>query len=395
MTTVLYFQSGVAESNAVKLDGFCRYAKAAKWRVQVVPYAKAAENREWRDGNKMAFDIKALLSLWSPAGVVVEAGSSPGALSSQMFSRIPAVFLDQSPSSEETLCVYSDAKQIAEAAARELLAADAASFAYVPFRDDVAWSRERGEAFAEAIRQNGRQCRIFGTCPQGKGHGAQLRRHLCDCLRSMPLPCGVFAANDHLAAIVLECAARVGIKVPKDMAVIGVDNDKSICEHTSPTLSSIISDFGRGGYMAGELLHKRISHPRRKVSNVRFGVLGVRRRESTFAYSRPADNRIKDAVEFIRLHACDRISSRDVIERMQCSRRMAEMRFREVTGHSMLDEIQAARLSCAKELLANTNESVAAIADRCGYSTTEPLRRIFLKIDGMSPLQWRKRIAHL
>ena len=210
----------------------------------------------------------------------------------------------------------------------------------------------------------------------------------------MPLPCGVFAANDHLASVVLECAARVGIKVPKDMAVIGVDNDKSICEHTSPTLSSIISDFGRGGYMAGELLHNRISHPRRKEPNMRFGVLGVRRRESTFAYSRPADNRIRDAMEFIRLHACDGISSRDVVERMHCSRRMAEIRFREVMGCSMLDEIRAVRLSCAKELLANTSESVAAIADRCGYSTTESLRRIFLETDGITPFQWRKRVAH-
>ena len=391
--TSLYFQSGIAESNAAELEGFCRYAKMAKWRVQVVPYAHAANNREWHVGSKMELDIKALLSFWSPVGVVVEAGSAPGVLNSQMFGRIPTVFLDQSPSTDEEQCVYSDAWSIAETAARELLLVNAASFAYVPFRDDAVWSRERGEVFAEIIRQNGRECRIFSPCSQWKDHG-EIRRQLCDCLGTMPLPCGVFAANDHLASIVLECAARIGIKVPKDMVVIGVDNDKAICEHTSPTLSSIIQDYGRAGYMAGELLHKRILHPRSKVHSQCFGVLGVRRRESTFAYSRPADNRIKDAVEFIQLHACEKISSRDVIERMKCSRRMAEVCFREAMGRSILEEIQSARLSCAKELLSSTTESVAAIADRCGYSTTESLRRIFLEAEGVSPLQWRKRIAH-
>ena len=392
MATVLYFQSGVAESNTSKLEGFYRYAKTARWRVQVVPYAEAVANREWLDPDAEP-NLKVLLSFWKPDGAVVDAGSSPGLLRASAFAGTPVVFLDKSVTAGET-CVTGDSRAIAAIAARELLEGDAASFAYVPFPAPVSWSRERGEAFAEMVRLNGREYQVCSMENVSSGYNSY-SSCLCAWLEALPKPLGVFAANDHVASITLGCAARAGIKVPDDMTLIGVDNDLTICEHTSPSLSSIVPDFGRAGYLAGELLQAKMAHRRRKVAGITFGALGVRRRESTFAYSRPVDDRIRAAMAFIHGHACDKITSRDVIQKMRCSRRLAEVRFREALGHSILDEIQAVRLDHAKSLLVNTHETVAAIAARCGYATSEPLRRLFLAAEGMAPLRWRNKAAQM
>lgn len=51
----------------------------------------------------------------------------------------------------------------------------------------------------------------------------------------------------------LNICARLGLSVPDDIAILGVDNDEGICENTVPTLSSIAPDFTEGGYLAASI----------------------------------------------------------------------------------------------------------------------------------------------
>ena len=83
-------------------------------------------------------------------------------------------------------------------------------------------------------------------------------------------------------------------------------------------------------------------------------------------------------------------SSSEVVAAFKCSRRMAEIRFRQIAGRSILDEIQAVRLDKAKELLKNSSLDISAIANFCGFKASNALWKFFRQETGVSPSEWRK-----
>ena len=97
------------------------------------------------------------------------------------------------------------------------------------------------------------------------------------------------------------------------------------------------------------------------------------------------------ALKPIRRNACDGLKSKDVVVEMGCSRRLAELRFRVVTGRSILEEILSVRIERAKYLLEHSEKSIAEIAAACGYGSANALRKVFAVETGKNPLAWRKR----
>ena len=67
------------------------------------------------------------------------------------------------------------------------------------------------------------------------------------------------------------------------------------------------------------------------------------------------------------------------------------MRFREATGHAVLDEIMHVRLEKAYTLLSQTDTAIGAIPSLCGFRSERTLEALFLDRTGMSMRDWRKR----
>jgi transcriptional regulator GlxA family with amidase domain len=88
--------------------------------------------------------------------------------------------------------------------------------------------------------------------------------------------------------------------------------------------------------------------------------------------------------------ACEGLTARAVIAEMGCSRRLAEMRFREVTGHSILDEITEIRLANARMMLRDPRKTVEMVAASCGYNSPVALRKAFLSHTGEKLAVWRE-----
>ncbi len=120
------------------------------------------------------------------------------------------------------------------------------------------------------------------------------------------------------------------------------------------------------------------------------GPLMVLRRKSTSGRGRH-EPRILKAVEMIRAEACDGLTAAKLAARFDCSRRLFNMRFREATGHSVLDEILHVRLEKAFTLLAKTDTPIGAIPDFCGFRSYWALDFLFRTRFGMSMREWRKR----
>lgn len=186
----------------------------------------------------------------------------------------------------------------------------------------------------------------------------------------------MFAANDSVAAGVIAACDHRHLNIPEDVAVLGVDNDESVCEALRPTLSSIATDIMSMRNESLKLLEQIISGNPLENRRMTVKPLGVVRRASTLRIQK-SDPAVLAACELIRQRACDGLKARDVAATFPCGRRMAEIRFRAAIGHSILDEIRSVRRTRAEMALSpfrtQLRDEVAAL---CGYASWSSVHRL-------------------
>ena len=364
-----------------RLAGVYRYAKKAGWQVSVAEYGRNFDS------------IPTALKFWSPDGLIVEGGYTELADFRQSdFKGYPAVFCDARASRMRKgySGVMHDSSETATLAAKELLSLDFSSYAFVGNLQPRDWSDCRREVFAKAVKAAGKRLDVFQ--PSAADGFNTFREKLGVWLAALTHPCGVLAANDTTADVVLHVLRNMRVKVPEEIAVIGIDNDPLICENTTPTLTSVAPDFEKSGYLAAEMLDAKMKG-KGGCSEIRmFTALQVIHRGSTRILKR-RDDAIKKALEFIRERISDGISPRDVVRQIGGSRRQAECRFREFVGMSIGEELNAVRLETAKKLLADPSVPINSVGARCGYADDSSLRRMFKCATGMSLSEYRKAMS--
>ena len=332
--------------------------------------------------------VRRLLKGGKIIGIVT---SLPVPLPKDILSRQPVVCFDCEVSGLMEGCpdIRHDATYTAHLAARELSSLSIRNFAYVHAPSALYWSHARCAAFELEVAARGGVFSDAFSMP-----GIHDRRKLVPALSrwvsDLPKPCGIFAANDETAEPLLSACARVGIQIPKDVAVIGVDDNQLVCTTVSPALSSIAPDWEAGAFMSASILD-RLLKGRTVGMRHTFRPLGVIGRESTSRTSEVVNARVVKAVDAIRFRACEGLKARDVVEIMGCSRRLAELRFREVTGKSILEEIRRVRYENARLLLSQTDVPMDVVANRSGWASLPSFCREFKELTGLTPAEWRRK----
>jgi LacI family transcriptional regulator len=254
------------------------------------------------------------------------------------------------------------------------------------------WCEDRIQSFRQRAQLADVPCSILrARSPTARNWGT-LQHELCGWLAAMPKPVGVLACTDLRARHVLQACRAMGLRVPGEVAVVGVDNDDMLCELTMPPLTSIEQGFLQIGYQAAALLDRLMAGRRTKD---RFWLIPPERlvaRQSTDVIA-CKDPELAEAVRFIRQHASDGIGVRAVLETVHVSRATLDRKFVATLGRSIHAEIQRAKVERAKQLLAGTTLLVKQIAKRCGFRYAEYLTAVFLRHTGLSPLEYRRNVA--
>ena len=383
MKTILYFQSPSKTSTPQKLEGVREIMDKKGIHVQVI------EERPTKPR------IERLVDFWHPSGAIVDCGGEYHDIDAAIFRSVRTVFLAHNPATLPAKCLHvlHDQAETAKLAARELLETGFSNFAFVPYEEKRYWSDIRRDAFRDALALNGKTCEVF-NCPRMSGDAVRRTDAMRHFLESLPKPCAVFAANDKTAETVLSVARLSGLSVPNSLAIVGVDNYEAVCEHTSPPLTSIEPDFRRGGTLAALMLLAATSGKGEwRGERVRtFGPLRVVRRASSRILQRH-DQKVLAVIDLIRRRACSGLKTEEVARLFDCSRRMADIRFKRATGHSILAEIHAVQLERAQELVRSGNMPLKAISDFCGFTNPNSLRKFFRRETGMAMSAWRDTSA--
>ena len=257
--------------------------------------------------------------------------------------------------------------------------------------NDVCWSDERCDGFRREVEAAGFGDSFYSYRMQEIDMVWYYQRNrLREWLRMIPKPIAIMACDDNQGANLIEACHGIGIKIPEEVSVIGVDNDETLCSLGSTTLTSIQIDIEEGGRQTAALVERLVADPKAPVEDVVLRPVKIVGRMSTAAFA-TADQQILKALLFIHKNALKKISVSDVMAEAALSRRLLERRFKSVTGKTLYEYITDQKLKYFAEQLADTDEQVINIALSMGENDTKSISRRFKQLYGCTPVEWREK----
>jgi LacI family transcriptional regulator len=286
--------------------------------------------------------------------------------------------------------VRADSRSAGCVAADHLLERGFTCFGFCGYRGRT-WSDRRLEGFSNRIEEGRHSCSVYEPPESARGLPWPGEQPLMSAwLRSLVKPAGVMACNDIRGKQVIEACLQAGLRVPDDVAVVGVDEDRLLCELANPPMSSVVLNLERAGYQAAELLDGlmagRIQQPQRIIVEA----LWVIARSSTDVVA-IEDRHVSAAARFIRDHCREPVTVSDVVAKSGISRRSLEIRFQQILGRSIRQQIQQARLAWSKRLLVETNLSAEKIAQISGFSSLSYMSSVFHRELGTTLTDYRRQ----
>ncbi len=292
--------------------------------------------------------------------------------------------------------IYTDNAVIGRLGAEHLLACGferLAFYGYPPTRIN-GWSAERAASFTATCREAGRACEVFTGRHATARRWEELQRELTAWLLSLPKPIGIMACNDVRARHVLEACRTLGLSVPGDVAVLGVDNDEVMCELTDPPLSSVDQSARLVGYEAAavldQLMRAKATGDQAFKPPLRTVVppIGVVARASTDTMATD-DKSVRMVLMWLRANPGKRPDIVGLADMACVSRSTLENHFHSVVGRSIHEEYIRLRVARLRHLIANTTLPLKSIAAQTGFQSVQYMTTFLRRHSGLTPARLR------
>lgn len=282
-----------------------------------------------------------------------------------------------------------DDAAVGRTAAEHLRSRGYRTYAFVG-RGDAHYARQRLEGFEEAV---GQAVPVFWEAfrdwRQYDEYWREPDEALLEWLAALPSPVGIFAAHDPTARHVLEAAAQIGREAPYSIGLVSANDDETVCAMARPAISSIRLPWRR---LAADAMraaeHLWNGHP--AGPPFLSAPLEVSARGST-SFEAVDDALVRKALHHLQDHLSAQVTVASLAREIGTSRRVLERRFRDALDRSPLEVIQHERIERAKRLLAETDLSVALVAEHVGFQSNERLTVNFHRLVGMPPASFRRQ----
>lgn len=280
-------------------------------------------------------------------------------------------------------------KQTGQMAADFFLQKGFRNFAFYGYKD-VVWSEERCMGFRDRIVEKG-----FGDCffEYQKQSLENLWYYesepVGNWIRYLPRPVALMACDDTQGNKIMELCRVMGIKIPEEIAVLRVDNDEIICGLSDPPLSSVELNIVKGGYEAARLIERLLLDKDTISKDVVIQPITIINRLSTDIYATD-DPLILKALKYIHQNLTNQINVEDIVRQVPLSRRLLEIRFKQVTGQSIHQYISNLRIERFSQLLLSSTEPISELAAQVGLTDAKNLARQFKEWKGCTPIEYRR-----
>lgn len=244
---------------------------------------------------------------------------------------------------------------------------------------------ERMQSFTAAVAAAGCPCvELPEETSDSVADWEHSQERLIAWLTKLPKPIGIFAANDQLGVRLLDACQRAGIAVPTQVAVVGAENEETLCSFATPPLSSVQFNGAEVGYRAAQLLDRMMSgkatFPR--VTLIPPKGLIVRASSDDLVID---DHLVVQAARLIREQATTGISVKDLCRLLGVSRSTLERRMTTALKTTPKDEILRIRFREAERLLRDSELTIDTIAKQTGFTESRYLQAAFKERHGVTP----------
>lgn len=263
-------------------------------------------------------------------------------------------------------------------------------FAFYGYKDTV-WSDERCDGFYEGVKE-ARYGKNFHTYTNQQLETLWYydSTPLLNWLKQLPRQTAVFCCDDNQGNKITEICKSNRIQIPEHLAVLGVDNDTTLCELSDPPLSSVYLDIEAGGYETAELIMNLMTQKDFQPQDVIIKATSIINRASTNSFATD-DMYINEALEFIHSNLDKALNVTDLVNKLPLSRRLLEMRFKKVTGRSVYNYIIYNRIEEFARKIHETDKPINEIATEMEFYNYSNLVQQFKQIKGCTPTEFRKR----
>ncbi len=284
----------------------------------------------------------------------------------------------------EALRLAVDGEAIGRQAADYFLEHQFHQFAYAGYAGRPAFE-QRGEAFRQRLEQAGFPVRIIQLDPAQDASpplaAGRLQRLAADLHRLPAAPCAVFCGNDEIAALLLEICQRENIRVPHELAVLGVNNDSLFCCLCYPPLSSIRLPYRELGRLAAERLLRWRPDFAREDHVLTLPPCEVVERQST-SLQRINDPVVLRAVDYMVTHLDEPFPMQKLRRYTGVSTPTLMKRFRTHLQMTPIAQLRQLRIQRAKRLLLDPHKELRQVARECGFRRTEHFLATFKQLAG-------------
>ncbi|MEY3958863.1 MAG: XylR family transcriptional regulator [Opitutales bacterium] len=249
---------------------------------------------------------------------------------------------------------------------------------------------ERVRNYVAALAELGHACAELPAASSERAEDwERAQRTLVRWLSGLPKPVAVFAANDQLGVRLLEACRRGGLASPEEVAVVGAENEETLCGFATPTLSSVRFDGHAVGYAAAGLLDRLMRGRRVPPGPTLIPPKGIVVRGSSGGVAQ-SDRLVSQALRVIREESLAGLDVNALCRRLNASRSTLDRRMKAALRRSPKEEIHRVRFEEVERLLRETRLTVAAVAEQTGFRHSHYLQAVFKVRYGMTPGRFRK-----
>ena len=377
----LVFKTRLEENQRI-LSAISKYNRFHEnWTAFVDDQAVSQQNPEWL-----------LKQSWD--GVITR-HSAPELVQACLERAIPIVDLSDGPNfSNQVPKIRPDNQSIGHIGAEYFVEKGYQHFAFCGFSTEE-WALDRENGFREALELTGRSCHCFDSSyPKVNEPDWEEKEELKiqAWLDQLPQPLALMCCNDLRALQAMHACRQLDLRVPEEVAILGVNNETVRCELSNPQLSSIPLNTNYYGQMAAETLTRLMNGNSPESMDLLIDPLEVVTRRSTDMLC-IEDKNVAEALHIIKNNACQGLTVDAVVQQVSVSRSILERRFRKHIGRSPQEEIRSVQIQKIKQLLKETDYTLAHIAEIAGFDHPEYMSVVFKKHLKMTPIQYRKKVT--
>ncbi|MFD2256327.1 substrate-binding domain-containing protein [Luteolibacter algae] len=307
----------------------------------------------------------------------------------QVAGRKPIVVIDDPFSKIADVSLPMENLEIGRAAARALHDLSPVSYGYfdgtrgkgrkLDWRSAERWKGFRETLYSLASKRIVRKFEDDPALPDACG----------EWLEAMPKPIGIFCYNDLGSLKIASVCRSLGLDIPNDVAIVGVDNAELICQLGLPPFSSVDPQYERLAALALHTVFSCIENGKFSGEAPPIPVPRLVSRESTGNSSVP-DELVRRAQSLLKERKPGpRAQPAEIAKKLGLGLRALDARFKTHLGRSIHEEAFNGQLYEVKRLLRTTDLTLEEISERF-HADLSSMRRRFLRAEGIQPGEYRK-----